>query len=119
MEILDVAKMQQMQYQLWEKYKLHWPPLKPNQARNSLLWMIEEIGEVISILKKRGEEDVMTDMELRKDMVEELCDIMMFFTDVLIEFGISPIEFTDSYYNKYNKNMLRDFIQDDRNYLRK
>jgi NTP pyrophosphatase (non-canonical NTP hydrolase) len=118
MEILNIAKMQQMQQQLWEKYKLYWPPLEPNQARNSLLWMIEEIGEVISILKKRGEEDVMTDVQLREAMVEELCDVMMFFTDVLIEFGISPIEFTNRYYQKHKKNMRRDFIQDDKNYLR-
>jgi phosphoribosyl-ATP pyrophosphohydrolase len=80
--------------------------------------MIEEMGEVISILKKRGEEDVMTDMELRKAMIEELCDVMMFFTDVLIEFGISPTEFTNIYYQKHEKNMFRDFIQDDGNYLR-
>ena len=118
MEIIDVAKMQEMQYRLWEKHKHSWPPLKPNQARNSLLWMIEEMGEVISILKKRGEEDVMTDMKLRKAMIEELCDVMMFFTDVLIEFDISPVEFTNNYYRKHEKNMLRDFVNDDKNYLR-
>lgn len=118
MEILDISKMQQMQFKLWEKYKNYWPPLEPNQARNSLLWMIEEIGEVIAILKKRGEEDVMTDKELRKAMVEELCDVMMFFTDVLIEFKISPSEFTDSYYKKHDNNMLRDFIKEDKKYLR-
>lgn len=115
---LDVEKMQKLQYQLWERFRNCWPPLEPQQARNSLLWMIEEVGEVISIVKKRGVNDVMTDAMLRKVMIEELCDVMMFLTDITLEFGISPEEFTKCYYQKHEKNMLRDFIQDDTNYLR-
>lgn len=118
MDILNIEKMQELQVALWEKNKCIWPPLKPDQARSSLLWMIEEIGETISIIKKRGEKDIISDRCLREAFTEELCDVLMFFTDVLIEFDISPKEFTNIYLKKHYKNMSRDFFNDDLQYLR-
>jgi hypothetical protein len=50
--------MLRSQYELWEKRKDTWSPMKPEFARDSLLWMMEEIGEVIAIIKKRGENEI-------------------------------------------------------------
>ncbi|MBD5485389.1 MAG: hypothetical protein HDR18_07700 [Lachnospiraceae bacterium] len=40
--------------------------------------MISEIGEVSDIIKKHGDLKASTDVELRKDLVEEMADVLMF-----------------------------------------
>lgn len=115
---LSISQMQKMQHDLWEKYSDIWPPLEPKYARDSLLWMIEELGEVISIIKKRGELDAVNDKQLRTSLVEELADVLMFFNDVLMRYNISSDEFAKIYSKKHMKNMKRDFVSEDANYLR-
>ncbi len=118
MSDLKISDMQKMQYELWEKYKEKWSPLEPEFARNSLLWMFEEIGEVIAIIKKRGENEIMSDSDLRKEFVEELADVLMYFNDVFMRYNVSPEEISDAYIKKHNKNMGRDFNSEHSNYLK-
>ena len=54
MSDLKLSEMMAMQKELWEKYRDSWSPMEPLYARNSILWMIEELGEVIAIIKKAG-----------------------------------------------------------------
>lgn len=45
--------MQKMQQELYEAHKDEWGENKPEHAKNHLLYMIEEMGECISIIKKK------------------------------------------------------------------
>jgi len=115
---LKISEMLQMQRTLWEKYKNKWSPLEPQYARNSVLWMIEELGEVIAIIKKRGESDIMNDKDLRKEFVTELADVLMYFNDVLLRYEIAPEEISEAYVSKHMKNMGRDFDKEHQNFLK-
>ncbi|MCL2420592.1 MAG: DUF550 domain-containing protein [Defluviitaleaceae bacterium] len=115
---LKISDMLHMQKGLWEMNKNHWPPLEPKTARNSILWMIEELGEVIAIIKKRGESEIANDKSLRNEFVTELADVLMYFNDVLLRYEITPEEISEAYIAKHAKNMGRDFIEEHRNYLK-
>jgi NTP pyrophosphatase (non-canonical NTP hydrolase) len=69
--------------------------------------MIGEIGEVIDIVKKNGGEKACTDEEIRKDLVEEMADVLMYFNDVMLCYGISEEELKKAYVEKFKRNMTR------------
>ena len=103
----SINEMQAMQRALQERYKDKWEPICPAIGQNKLLWMIGEIGEVIDIVKKHGGEAASSDETLRKDLVEELADVLMYYNDVLLCYGITPEELKDAYSQKFRKNMTR------------
>ena len=108
---ISISEMLVMQRELWEKYREKWSPLEPKYARDSLLWMVEEIGEVISIIKKRGEEAIINDTALRSEFITELADVLMYFNDTLMRYGITAAELSESYKVKHEYNMKRDFTR--------
>lgn len=73
----SINEMQEMQKSLQENYKDKWEPISLETGKNKMLWMIGEIGEVIDIVKKNGGSKASTDDELRKDLIEELADVLM------------------------------------------
>lgn len=103
----DMSEMQEMQKDLQEKYKHKWEPICPEIGQNKLLWMIGEIGEVIDIVKKHGGEKASKDIKLRKDLVEEMADVLMYYNDVLLCYGITTEELKQAYTEKFEKNMKR------------
>lgn len=106
---LKISEMMKMQCNLWEKNKDKWSPLEPQYARNSMLWIVEELGEAIAIIKKKGDEEIMNNPEVRKHYVEELSDVLMYFNDMLVSYGITADEISTAYIDKHNKNMNRDY----------
>ena len=102
-----VNEMQAMQRTLQERYRHKWEPIGPATGQNKLLWMIGEIGEVIDIVKKNGGETACTDPDLRSALVEELADVLMYYNDVLLCYGISAEELKAVYAEKFEKNMGR------------
>ena len=90
-----------------EKYKHKWEPICPEIGQNKLLWMIGEIGEVIDIVKKNGGEKACTDTEIRKDLIEEMADVLMYFNDVMLCYDISEEELKQAYIDKFERNMKR------------
>ena len=116
---LKISQMQDMQRELWEKHKDKWQPLEPYYARDSLLWMFEEIGECIAIIKKRGEGDIVGNPQVREAFVEELADVYMYFNDVFMRYGIGADEISQAYIKKHAKNMKRDFALEHQKYLEK
>ena len=96
----SIEQMQEMQKILQDTYKEKWEPISPQTGKNKLLWMIGEVGEVIDIIKKHEAEQACADEKLRKDLVEELAD-------VLLCYGISPKERKSVYVKKFEKNMTR------------
>ena len=106
-EHFTISEMLDMQKALQEKYKGRWEPICPGVGKNKLLWMIGEIGEVIDIIKKNGDEKAVEDEALRKNLVEEMADVLMYFNDVLLCYGISEEELKKSYTDKFERNMKR------------
>lgn len=109
MDDLSFSEMLKMQYNLWEKNKDSWSPLEPEYARDSILWMMAEVGEVIDIIKKCGEKAIVSDEEIKASLIEEMCDVLMYFNDTLLKYNISSKDITAAYYKKHNKNMQRNF----------
>lgn len=107
MEDFSVGEMLGMQTSLQEKYKNKWEEISPETGKNKLLWMIGEIGEVIDIVKKHGGETASSDEELRSHLVEELADVLMYYNDVLLCYGITAEELKRTYVSKFEKNMKR------------
>lgn len=103
----SINEMKAMQISLQQKYRGKWEPIEIETGKNKLLWMIGEIGEVIDIIKKNGGEKSCSDSSLRKDLVEELADVLMYFNDVLLCYNITAAELKESYTNKYKRNMER------------
>lgn len=102
-----VNEMQEMQQKLQEKYKGKWEPIEPETGKNKLLWMIGEVGEVIDIIKKNGTQKALSDPLLRKALVEEMADVLMYYNDVMLCYGITLEELRQSYVEKFEKNLKR------------
>ena len=107
MEDFGILEMQEMQRSLQEKYRQIWEPICPGAGQNKLLWMIGEIGEVIDIVEKHGGAEAAADESLRKDLVQELADVLKYYNDVLLCYGISAGELKRAYAEKFEKNMKR------------
>ena len=81
--------------------------LSPEIGKNQLLWMVGEIGEVIDIVKKNGGKKASTDERLRKDLIEEMADVLMYYNDVMLCYGITTDELRQAYIDKFERNMTR------------
>lgn len=100
-------EMQAIQRELQEKYKDKWRPLSPAAGKDILLWLMVELGEVADILKKKGCQSVVDDSEVRTHFIEEMADVMMYYNDVLLCYGITVEELREVYLEKHKKNMGR------------
>ena len=107
MSDFTLEEMLAMQRSLQARYKHKWEPICPETGKNKLLWMVGEIGEAIDIVKKHGDEAAVSDPALRAALVEELADVLMYYGDVLLCYGITPQELKASYEAKFHKNMER------------
>ena len=103
----SINEMQEMQQALQDKYKDRWEPICPETGQNKMLWMVGEIGEVIDIVKKHGAVNALIQEELRKDLVEEMADVLMYYNDVMLCYGITADELKQAYTGKFEKNMKR------------
>ena len=103
----SISEMREMQRALQDRYKDKWEPICPDTGQNKLLWMIGEIGEVIDIVKKHGGHKASDDADLRRELVTELADVLMYYNDVCMCYGISADELRQAYVEKFQKNMNR------------
>ena len=107
MSDFSIREMLTMQQTLQEKYKDKWETICPEAGKHKLLWMIGEIGEVVDIIKKNGDIQSLEDNDLRKHLIEEMADVLMYYNDVLLCYGISDEELKEAYTTKFEKNMKR------------
>lgn len=103
----SINEMLEMQRILQDKYKDKWESIEPENGKNKLLWMVGEIGEVIDIVKKNGGTKASEDPDLRELLVEEMADVLMFYNDAMLCYGITAEELKQSYSDKFEKNMKR------------
>jgi NTP pyrophosphatase (non-canonical NTP hydrolase) len=104
---LTFTEMQAIQSELQEKYKDIWKPNLPGEGRSQLLWMLIEAGEAADIIKKKGDAAIMDEPDTRAHFIEELCDVMMYFNDVMQCYSITPGELAKVYRDKHSRNMKR------------
>ncbi len=104
---INISDMQQMQTNL--RVAKGWTDTEPMYAKDHLLNMIGEIGEVADIFKKKGIDKCMSDPKVRAMLVEELADVEMYFIEVLNRLQVSSKEFSQAYVNKHIGLMDRDF----------
>ena len=107
MSDFTINEMLEMQRKLQEKYKDKWEPICPETGKNKMLWMIGEIGEVIDIVKKNGGRKAAEDNEIRSHLIEEMADVLMYYNDMLLCFGIRAEELREVYKKKFERNLNR------------
>lgn len=106
---LRISELLDMQRELQALHKSDWADVVPATARDHLLWGVGEIGEVIDIIKKRGDAEIMADPETRRHFVEEMADVQMYLCDVLLCYGVTAEEYSEIHARKHARNMKRDY----------
>jgi len=104
---LSFSEMQRIQIELQKKYHGKWTQLSPEKGRDSLLWMIGETGEVADVIKQKGDNAIMDDAKIRHEFIEELCDVLMYFNDIMLCYSITSAEMKAVYLEKHDRNMKR------------
>ena len=90
---LSISEMQKMQLDLYEQNKDKWNDMEPKAAKSHMLYMIEEIGECISIIKKKGINAIMQDSDVRSRFLEEITDVQNYYIEILNRLKITPEEY--------------------------
>ena len=106
---LSVSEMMTLQRRLYEPHRDEWPPMEPEYAKDYILYMMEEVGEVIAIIKKKGGQQILSDREVRQAFLEEMADVLMYYNDVLLRYHVTAEEIADAYRRKHERNMGRDY----------
>ena len=109
---LSISQMMQLQKDLFELHKEKWSPLEPEFGKDFILFMVEEIGETIAILKKKGTSEVISDPVVREKFLEEMADILMYYHDILLRFHVTPEEISAAYLKKHHQNMGRNYTKE-------
>lgn len=105
---LTVNEMYGYQRALQEKYQHKWgEPICPEMSIHKLLWAYGEMAEVTDIIKKNPMDRVMSDSGLRRHILEEIGDVMMYMYDVMLCLELSPDEFAEIYREKCERNINR------------
>ena len=109
---LNISQMMEMQMALYQPHKNTWSPMEPEFGKDFILYMMEEIGETIAILKKKGSTSVVSDPEVRTAFLEEMADVLMYYHDILLRFHVTPEELSEAYLKKHARNMGRDYTHE-------
>ena len=83
----------------------------PEKAPLSILWSIDELGEAIAIIKKKGADGIMENETVRAHFIEEVADTFMYLFDMMNAYEISAEEFSDAFVKKFEKNMGRQWSE--------
>lgn len=106
---LSISEMMELQRALFSRHTGEWSPMEPEHGKDSLLYMVEEIGEVIAILKKKGSTAIAEDPAVREAFLEEMADVLMYYNDVLLRYHMTPEEISKAYRKKHSLDMVRDY----------
>lgn len=99
--------MQEMQKDLRENGNGKKAPIAPKYGKEELMNLFIEVGEAADIIKKHGDTAIMQNHEIRTWFIEEMCDTLMYFNDVMLCYRISPEELERIYLKKHKRNLDR------------
>lgn len=108
---LSISQIMQMQKSLYAIHAHEWQPMEPEYGKDFLLYTVEELGEVIAILKKKGN-GIMEDPTVRAAFLEEMADVMMYYTDTLLRYHVTAEEISEAYVKKHQRNMGRNYTEE-------
>lgn len=111
---LSISQMMQLQRELYEPHRDKWQPMEPEYGKDFVLYMVEEIGEVIAIIKKKGSTAIMEDPAVREAFLAEMADVLMYYHDVLLRYHVTAEEISDAYAKKHGYDMARDYEKEHR-----
>ena len=83
----------------------------PEGGPFSLLWSMDELGEAISIIKKKGSFAIMENPSVREHFIEEVADHLMYILDMMECYSITAEEFETVYTRKYERNLGRSWSE--------
>ena len=106
---LTISQMMQMQRELFEPHKDEWPPMEPEYGKDYILFMVEEIGEVISIVKKKGSAAIAEDLAVREAFLSEMADVLMYYNEILLRYHVTSEEISEAYAKKHSCDMTRNY----------
>ncbi len=109
---LSISQMMHMQRDLYDLHKDSWMPMEPEFGKDSVLFMVEEIGEVISVIKKKGSTAILDDESVRNAFLSEMADVLMYYHDVLLRYHISAEEISNAFLQKHAYDMIRDYSKE-------
>ena len=106
---LTISQMLQMQRDLYALHKDKWHPMEPEYGKDFILYMIEEIGEAIAVVKKKGSQAIADDPAVRRAFLSEMADVLMYYHDVLLRYGVTADEIAHAFVQKHDFDMHRDY----------
>lgn len=106
---LSMDDMMRLQRELYALHEGKWAPMEPEYGPDFLLYMMEEVGEVIAVWKKKGNDAIMNDAAVRGAFLEEMADVLMYYNDVLLRYHVTADEISTAYQRKHDRNMGRDY----------
>lgn len=109
---LSISQMMQMQQELFALHKDMWLPMDPEYGKDFILFMIEEIGEAIAVIKKMGSSAIMEDRKVREAFLSEMADVLMYYQDVLLRYHVSPEEISEAFIKKHDFDLKRDYTKE-------
>ena len=86
--------------------------MEPAYGKDFILYMVEEIGETIAILKKKGSDAVMEDPAVREAFLAEMADVLMYYHDILLRYHVTPEEISLAYLKKHTYDQKRDYAKE-------
>ena len=102
-----IDEMMEMQRKLADHYQNPNETPAPELGPKKTLWMVGEVGEVIDDQKKHGFKAIMQGGKVRAHFVEEMADVLMYYNEILMCYGISSDELRNAYIEKFEYNMKR------------
>lgn len=109
---LSISQMMQLQRELFEPHKDKWSPMEPEYGKDFVLYMVEEIGEVISVIKKKGHTAIMEDQNVRDAFLAEMADVLMYYHDILLRYHVTPEEISEAFLRKHKADMSRNYTRE-------
>lgn len=109
---LTISQLMQLQQKQFESHKDQWNPRYPAHGKDHILYMIEEIGETVAILKKKGEAGILADPAVRDAFLEEMSDVLMYYVDILLCYRVTPEEISEAFQKKAQRNLDRDYAKE-------
>jgi len=109
---LSFSEMMEMQRTLHAMHEGEWEPLEKEYGIHSMLWMVEEMGEAIAVIKKKRHDAIVNESAVREAFLEEMSDVLMYFTDTLLRYQVTPEEIGKAYVKKHLKNKGRHYLEE-------
>lgn len=109
---LSISQMMQMQKELFEPHKDKWLPMEPEYGKDFILFMVEEIGEAIAVIKKKGSAAIMEEQSVRNAFLSEMADVLMYYHDVLLRYHVTPEEISEAFMKKHQFDLKRDYSKE-------